>query len=105
MIGCRASSESTRAADVLRDLVPLCPLRTRGRLRFGLPTKGSRVARDDPRPGVHRTQHYGMFPIILFASSMVKPRKVSLRTLPSEPALSSVVVTASSVPSTMDTAS
>jgi hypothetical protein len=61
----------------------------------------SRVAQPDPRPEVRQTQLYGMFPMILFASSIVKPRSVSLRTLPREPALSRAVVTASSVPSTM----
>ena len=65
----------------------------------------SRVARPGPRPEVRQTQLYEMFPMILFASSIVKPRRVSLRTLPREPALSRAVVTASSVPSTMLTAS
>ena len=48
---------------------------------------------------------YGMFPIILFASSTEKPRSVSLRTLPSDPVFRSAVVTASSVPSRMSTMS
>jgi len=65
----------------------------------------SPAAPPDPRPEVRQTQLYGMFPMILFASSIVKPRSVSLRTLPREPALSRAVVTASSVPSMMVTTS
>jgi hypothetical protein len=71
-------------------------------LRYAL---RSRVAQPYPRPEVRQTQLYGMFPMILFASSIVKPRSVSLRTLPREPPLSRDVMTASSVPSTMLTAS
>jgi hypothetical protein len=49
--------------------------------------------------------HYGTFPIIFFASSTEKPRRVSVRTLPSDPAFRSAVVTASSVPSRISTPS
>lgn len=50
-------------------------------------------------------RRYWMFPMILFASSTEKPRSVSLRTLPSEPAFRSAAVTASSVPSMISTMS
>jgi len=56
-------------------------------------------------PGDHSVAPYGTFPIIRFASSTEKPRSVSLRTLPSEPAFRSAVVTASSGPSKIITMS
>ena len=56
-------------------------------------------------PGDRSVAPYGTFAIIRFASSTEKPRSVSLRTLPSEPAFRSAVVTASSGPSKIITMS